>query len=78
MECGGAQPAGDRHYDLQRPDVALGSVIREGDAQVGGVAQHFLAVPVEAVEQVHMFGGRYGVMVRAVRVGGPGRWWMSW
>ena len=64
-----AQAAGDLHPNLQRSNVSLGAVVGEGHSQVAGEAQDLLAVAVEPVEQVNVFGSPSPAAVAGVVVG---------
>ena len=56
---------------INRPDVLLGGVVGERHGEVGGEAQHVVAVGVEAVEQVDRRTAFAGAAGRAVGVGPP-------
>ena len=49
---GGAQATGDLLSELDHADVTLGEVVLERNPEVGGEAEHVVAVAVEPVEQV--------------------------
>src|SRR5512132_3181048 len=69
----GAPAPADLLLQLGHPDVPLGLVVVERHPEVGGKAQHLLAVIVQAGQQVGGLGAAPAAAAAAGRAGG-GRW----